>query len=232
MLAQFWRSFVSIGTTSPPAMSFTDALPDADTPSYCPVRIRVTISSEVLATLTFVWQPVAFSNGLTQSTFGSVEPSSQYPAQQMTERCPSPGPTDDFTGTFGTVKAAAPDVELLLLLLPPHADSVTAVASTVTRTSNVLLLIRVPPLGQIKRVSRVPLQAHPVAPLIKRVLRRSLEVLADRDEASTRVEVDQEPGDHAQVDDLADPSGLGIDAVARRARPGRDVHSLGPHAEP
>src|SRR5436853_7535536 len=154
MLAQFWRSFVSIGTTSPPAMSFTDALPDADTPSYCPVRISVTISSEVLATLTFVWQPVAFSNGLTQSTFGSVEPSSQYPAQQMTERCPSPGPTDDFTGTFGTLKAAAPDVDLLLLLLllllPPHADSVTAVASPVTRAQHVLPPHRVPPLGQIQ----------------------------------------------------------------------------------
>jgi hypothetical protein len=27
------RIFVSIGTTSPPAISFTDALPDADTPS-------------------------------------------------------------------------------------------------------------------------------------------------------------------------------------------------------
>ena len=52
------------------------ASPEADTPSYLPVRIRVTISSEVLPTFTFTWQPVSFSNGVTQSTFGSVEPSS------------------------------------------------------------------------------------------------------------------------------------------------------------
>jgi hypothetical protein len=41
-----------------------------------PVRIRDTISSEVLPIFTLTWQPVFFSNGVTQSTFGSVDPSS------------------------------------------------------------------------------------------------------------------------------------------------------------
>ena len=34
------------------------------------------MSSEVGAVLTLTWQPVASSNGVTQSTAGSVEPSS------------------------------------------------------------------------------------------------------------------------------------------------------------
>jgi len=46
------------------------------TPSYWPERISVTISSEVLPILTLTWQPVSFSKSDTQSTFGSVEPSS------------------------------------------------------------------------------------------------------------------------------------------------------------
>ena len=64
------------GATSPPAIRRSVASPDADTPSYWPVRISVTISSEVLPTLTLTWQPVCFSKSDTQSTFGSVEPSS------------------------------------------------------------------------------------------------------------------------------------------------------------
>ena len=64
------------GSTSPPAISRRVASPDADTPSYCPVRISVTISSEVLPSLTLTWQPVSFSKSETQSTAGSVEPSS------------------------------------------------------------------------------------------------------------------------------------------------------------
>ena len=35
------------------------ASPDADTPSYLPVRISVTISSEVLPSFTLTWQPVS-----------------------------------------------------------------------------------------------------------------------------------------------------------------------------
>ena len=64
------------GSTSPPAISRSVASPDADTPSYLPVRISVTISSEVLPIFTLTWQPVSFSKSDTQSTFGSVEPSS------------------------------------------------------------------------------------------------------------------------------------------------------------
>ena len=64
------------GATSPAATRRRVASPDADTPSYWPVFIKVTISSDVLAVFVLTWQPVFFSNGVTQSTFGSVEPSS------------------------------------------------------------------------------------------------------------------------------------------------------------
>ena len=64
------------GATSPPAIRRSVASPEADTPSYWPERISVTISSEVLPILVLTWQPVSFSKSDTQSTFGSVEPSS------------------------------------------------------------------------------------------------------------------------------------------------------------
>ena len=57
-------------------MSRRDASPEADTTSYWPVFIRLTASSEVPKYLTSTWQPVSFSKGVTQSTDGSVEPSS------------------------------------------------------------------------------------------------------------------------------------------------------------
>ena len=64
------------GCDVPAAMSRSDASPEADTTSYWPVFIRLTISSDVGAVFTLTWQPVCFSNGVTQSTLGSVEPSS------------------------------------------------------------------------------------------------------------------------------------------------------------
>ncbi len=64
------------GSTSPAAISRSDASPEADTTSYSPVFIRLTASSEVPKYLTLTSQPVSSSNGVTQSTAGSVEPSS------------------------------------------------------------------------------------------------------------------------------------------------------------
>ena len=52
------------------------ASPDADTPSYSPLCMSATISSEVLPILTLTLQPVSSSKPVTQSTAGSVEPSS------------------------------------------------------------------------------------------------------------------------------------------------------------
>ena len=52
----------------------SEASPEADTTSKSPVPIFSNISSEVLATWTFALQPVSFSNGVTQSTVGSVVP--------------------------------------------------------------------------------------------------------------------------------------------------------------
>ena len=60
------------GATSPEAISRSEASPEAETTSYSPVFIRVTASSEVPKYFTLAWQPVFFSNGVTQSTFGSL----------------------------------------------------------------------------------------------------------------------------------------------------------------
>jgi hypothetical protein len=67
---------VLTGATSPAATSRREASPEAETASYWPDFISWTISSEVAATLTLTWQPVSCSNGVTQSTLLSVEPSS------------------------------------------------------------------------------------------------------------------------------------------------------------
>src|SRR5450432_4689076 len=82
-------------------MSRKVASPDADTPSYWPVFIKVTISSEVLPTFAFTLQPVCCSNGCTQSTVLSSEPSSAYPAQTMMFSAPSPLPSDCSIDSFG-----------------------------------------------------------------------------------------------------------------------------------
>jgi hypothetical protein len=50
------------------------ASPDADSPSYWPLRINCTISSEVLPIFTLTLQPVCCSKGVTQSTLLSLEP--------------------------------------------------------------------------------------------------------------------------------------------------------------
>ena len=64
------------GSTSPAAIIRRDASPEADTTSYSPVFISWTASSDVAKYLMLAWQPVASSNGVTQSTAGSVVPSS------------------------------------------------------------------------------------------------------------------------------------------------------------
>src|SRR5262245_43260344 len=53
---------VLIGSTSPAAISRSDASPEADTASYWPDLISCTISSDVLPSCTFTWQPVSCSN--------------------------------------------------------------------------------------------------------------------------------------------------------------------------
>ena len=59
-----------------PAISRSEASPEAETTSYWPVRIRVTASSEVPKGLKLTLQQVSVSNGVTQSTAGSLLPSS------------------------------------------------------------------------------------------------------------------------------------------------------------
>jgi hypothetical protein len=64
------------GATSPAAISRSVASPEAETPSNWPDRIWVTIWSDVLPIVTLTLQPVSFSKSVTQSTLGSVDPSS------------------------------------------------------------------------------------------------------------------------------------------------------------
>src|SRR6059036_2465197 len=74
------------------------------------------------------------------------------------------------------------------------------------------------PLGyRLDRVLRAPFQEHPAALCVQGLGRRRLEVLADDDELAAVVEVDDVAGEHACVDDVADPSGGGVLVVAARA---------------
>src|SRR5207244_10690228 len=74
------------------------------------------------------------------------------------------------------------------------------------------------PLGfRLDRVLRTPFQEHPAPPCVEGLGRRCLEVLADDDELAAVVEVDDVPGEHACVDDVANPSGGGVLVVGARA---------------
>src|SRR3954471_13670942 len=117
-------------------MRRSEASPEADTASYCPVFIRVTISSDVPAILVLTLQPVAFSNGWTQSTVLSFEPSSAYPAQATRLTWPSPAPRVCIADSFGGVKPASvppPPLDVLLLSPQPAANSETAAIATSAR---------------------------------------------------------------------------------------------------
>src|SRR5439155_3952054 len=74
------------------------------------------------------------------------------------------------------------------------------------------------PLGfRLHRLLRTPYQDDPAPPCVEGLGRRCLEVLADDDELAAVVEVDDVPGEHACVDDVANPSGGGVLVVAARA---------------
>ena len=67
---------VFTGATSPAAMRRSVASPEAATTSYSPVFIRLTASSEVPYDFEVTMHPVFSSNPVTQSTAGSLLPSS------------------------------------------------------------------------------------------------------------------------------------------------------------
>src|SRR3954468_8195819 len=115
--------------------------------------MSVTISSDVLPILTLVWQPVAFSNGVTQSTFGSVDPSSAEPAQAMMFSWPSPAPTAFWTGSFGAL-SPQPPLEPPLSLLLPHAATPNAATQATTAAHRPLVLMLPPDLGNRPRSRR------------------------------------------------------------------------------
>src|SRR3984893_1171473 len=112
--------------TSPCAISRLVASPLAETPSHWvppPWRISVTISSEVLAKLTLILQPVWVTNGVTQSTLGSVLPLSTYPVHATRFSAPSPAPM--LVGRL--------DAGCALFDVPPHAARTSMAPATAMR---------------------------------------------------------------------------------------------------
>src|SRR6185295_3150520 len=102
------------------------------------------MSSEVGAVFTLTLQPVAFSNGVTQSTAGSVEPSSAYPAQATMLRAPSGVPSLSSALRSGGVKpwgaASLPVAVGALSLLPPLLPPQAASASNPAAPSATILV--------------------------------------------------------------------------------------------
>ena len=93
----------------------------------------MTISSDVFPILTFTLQPVCFSKGVTQSTLGSLDPFSAYPAHAMMLSAPSPAPTEDAMGTDGGAGRA-----VLLPLLDPPDDPPLEPQAAASRTTAAL----------------------------------------------------------------------------------------------
>src|SRR5688572_2397279 len=120
-------------------MSRRDASPEAETTSYSPVFIRVTISSDVLPILLLTLQPVLCSKPVTQSTLLSVEPFSTYPAQDTTLTWPSPGPSEANLSIFGGVRPPGPPPPGVVVSPPQPARARTTAAAAVA--ANRILLI-------------------------------------------------------------------------------------------
>src|SRR3954468_7093816 len=101
-------TFGSIGRTSLPTIRRRLASPDAETASYWPVRISVTISSDEPPYFALTLQPVAFVNGFTHRCF-------LLPSHAIRFSWPSVLPTfviiesslDELTPDAGTHNAAA-----------------------------------------------------------------------------------------------------------------------------
>src|SRR5262245_17934068 len=119
--------------------------------------MSVTISSDVLPILTLTWQPVAFSHGVPQSTFLSLEPSSPHPAHAMMFSWPSPAPSFCCIGIFGTWKPAAalvPPPPPPPLSLPPPQPAAANRTAQIAAVHVARLLMVVPPPGTSLRRSR------------------------------------------------------------------------------
>src|SRR6185436_6361915 len=123
---------VLTGSTSPDPMSRRVASPEAETVSYCPVRKSWTASSEVPKVLTVTLQPDSFSKSLTQSTLGSLLPSSTYPGHARTLTSPSGVPSLSRAVRFGTLNPPPAAEEPLDELDPPPQAARTRVATAHT----------------------------------------------------------------------------------------------------
>src|SRR6478609_351643 len=120
------------GCTSWPAIRRSDASPEAEMTSYCPVRMSVTASSEVPNGLKLTLHWVSCSNGCTQSTAGSLLPSSTYPGHPRMDSWPSPGP---ISVLVGCADCEEPDPPLV-----PQPDSMSAAAATTPTTREAFVL--------------------------------------------------------------------------------------------
>src|SRR5450631_1101554 len=128
---------VFMGSTSPAAMSRRVASPDAETVSYCPVRISWTASSEVPKVLMLTLQPEVFSHSVTQSTVLSLLPPSTYPGQASTLTDPSGVPSLLRGLSGGGTKPPAFAAVVVVLLHPARVSA--AMAPSVTARANVVL---------------------------------------------------------------------------------------------
>src|SRR5215208_7222432 len=86
------------------------------------------------------------------------------------------------------------------------------VGSTVQSTSS-LLRDRFLRVRDRVRVLVVPADAHPATPLLERLLRGHLEVLADDLQLAALVKLNDEPRDHPDVRDVADAALFHVQAV-------------------
>src|SRR5664279_2388866 len=114
------------------------ASPEAETVSYCPVRISWTASSEVPNVLMLTLQPEVFSQSVTQSTVLSLLPSSTYPGHASTLTDPSGVPS--LASGFSGGGTKAPVLPAVVVAVPPHPDRASAVtALSATALARVVL---------------------------------------------------------------------------------------------
>src|SRR5580704_4697672 len=237
------------GRASPAYRIRRSASPDDDTMSYWPPPpffMSATISSELPAYFAFTWQPVCFSNGFTQMGF-------RYPSQAIRFSCPSPLPIFCRTGrcAVGTVSPYVPVAvppEPAACEPPPLLPHPAARTATPASRSAVLaerdtarggvVMVHLPlarvmagPLRNRERLVISPGDAHPVPAGVARV-GRGLRILPGDDKLASGVQVHDEPGQHAGVDDVTDPARLHPAAGRRLLTVVEQDDLLGSHGDP
>src|SRR5262245_19956577 len=157
-----------------------------------------TISSDEFPILTLTWQPVVFSKSVTQSTFGSFEPSSTYPAHATRLTCPSPGPRVFKALSFGGRRPPVADVVPPLSSPPQPAATRTSAPATVAnvalrdaRMRSSLPMIRVV-ISHAVDMILPPAKHHTLATQAGELMGRRHVVLAHDDELPSDIQGDDQ----------------------------------------